>query len=63
VGEVEVERAKVASALDLDSGMEIPVDGQGRLGPMDFQAGKKYLLELALAEHLRCALGVDADAD
>jgi hypothetical protein len=63
VGEVEVEKAKVAAARDLENGERIPVDGQGRLGPVDLEAGKKYVIEIALAEGLRCALGVDADAD
>lgn len=63
VGEEGWEPAPVRTALLVESGKEVSVDAQGRLGPLAVEAGKRYVVDIMLKERLRCALGVDADAD
>ncbi|MDI6756223.1 MAG: hypothetical protein QME78_17770 [Thermodesulfobacteriota bacterium] len=63
VGEEGWEGAKVLSARFVDSGEQIAVDSQGRIGPLILEKGERYIMEVNMKERLRCALGVAADAD
>jgi len=62
VGEEGWEAAKVLSARFVDSEEQVPVDSQGKIGPLPLEKGKRYAIVVNLSESLRCALGVVADA-
>jgi hypothetical protein len=59
----EQESAPVGSVRLLDSDTSIPVDEKGMIGPIKLQKEQRYVLEVSLKESMRCALGVDADAN
>lgn len=63
VGEEGLEGAKVISARFVDSGEQIAVNSQGKIGPIMLEKGRQYFMEINLNEKLRCALGVSADAN
>jgi len=62
VGEEGTDVANLKEATLVETGDSFQVDGNGRIGPIAFEVGKRHVLEVTLTDGLRCALEVDIHA-
>ena len=63
VGESEITRIPAISARRADTGEAVPVSTEGEIGPISVSENEKCRVEVALPDHIRCALEITANED